>query len=128
MISPVQDLFYNIIHYALTQLHEVSPLNYSATSCSFSIHDPINCKSEDTIKDIKKILNEISNIAYLYDLSDPKCVFVDQTPLLENGVFKYNPISEIPAYSEELMAQLKQKINTLGASKKSRSLKYLSNI
>lgn len=124
MIDPVNDLLYNIIHYTLSLSQDVSPLNYSNDSCSFSILDPVNCKSELTLKDISNTLDQISTIDYIYPLEDPRSVFIDQSPTLVSGVLRYNPIGKLPPISNELWAIIRQKINTLSASKKSRSLKY----
>ena len=124
MIDPDQDFLYNIIHYTLAELQEVAPLSYTTETCSFSIYDPLNCRSQSTLMEISKTVEKITSIDYLYPLTDPRSVYVDQVPQLDNGVFRFNPIAKIPTFSGELMDQIKQKINTLSASKKSRSLKY----
>lgn len=124
MISSEQDLLYNIIHYTLAQLQEVAPLSYTTETCSFSIYDPLNCKSESTLLEISKTVEKITSIGYLFPLSDSRSVYVDQVPTLEDGVFRFNPIADIPVLSDELMGQITHKINTISASKKSRSLKY----
>lgn len=127
MINSLNQLFFNLIHYYISQELEgkTCPLNYKEESAIYSIYNNLN--NLNILKGLEELINQIKEVDYFSTQKEE--IYVDQTPVFEKGVFKYNPLFEIAVFNENIRKEFLKKLKSLKINKKSRTLKvFLSNV
>lgn len=125
MIDELEEFIYNLIHYCLSLEQRTAPLSYSVGCASFSIYDPDSFHSKDFLGRVPQTFEKIKEVGLLFSFSDPRSVYLDQVPTLEEDlVFRYNPLFAPVDLTEDFRDKARQKINSLNVNKKSRSLRF----
>ena len=119
-----KEILYNLLHYVIALEHPVAPLEYTDQECVFSVLLPDHLKGVYFLEKVKRLLEDLEDVVPLYEVQDPRSLYGDVVPVLEENILKFNPFGNFKFNFKELKPTLKIILNTLKTNKKSRSLKY----